>query len=453
MKVLFISDKPQECDDLNRIFLGNFPKIELVCFNKGQEALEQIPHTSGLQFTIIDLAHKSDSIITLFHQISDCAKNRPILFMGPKNLINVLVPEDIYSKNFANEVIERPIDIRKFKHAIKTALDWTEEQVFCENTLELDLENFVPMKISNFYRFNKIPFDAYLELGRPKFVRIIQKNEVYSQALIIKYAKSNIKFLYLEKNERLQFLEQSIQQATANFSSKNIPTQNIFEEQIRACSLIHEYILSVGASQSVIDLTGLIIVSIFENFKRFNNLKQILKSFPFLENDSAAKSILIGYVCEAILQKLAWHSDLTRGKLALASILHDITIRNEGLLSITSKDDPNLQDLSEDERKGFLEHPLKAADLAKSYSNFPETSFIIAQHHELPSGKGFPNKLSSHQLTSLSCIFILSTHFVGRLYHGEVNKKTCYSILKDFLENFNDGNFKMPMRVLVTIFK
>jgi len=69
--------------------------------------------------------------------------------------------------------------------------------------------------------------------------------------------------------------------------------------------------------------------------------------------------------------------------------------------------------LSEKERELFLNHPKQMAELISTLGNAPiDADIIILQHHELPDGSGFPNKLMAQKLSPLSSLFIIAEDFV-----------------------------------------
>ncbi|EQC49768.1 hypothetical protein, partial [Bacteriovorax sp. DB6_IX] len=98
------------------------------------------------------------------------------------------VAEELYLKSEINDIVIRPIEIPKFKEAIKKAIDWASHEEFEQSIEEIDREELLPMKLRNFYLFDSLPYDVYLELTQTKFIKIISANKRYSHSDINAYA-------------------------------------------------------------------------------------------------------------------------------------------------------------------------------------------------------------------------------------------------------------------------
>lgn len=449
MKVLLICDSQIHWESLDKLFKLFFPKLSLVCSITFKDALVHFSETP--LFVMIDAELQSDSYHDLFIKITQLTNKKcPIIVTNIDQSFQM--PSDFFAVHKGNNSIQRPLNPNEFRDVIGNTLKVIHEIMLQTSAVEIKREDCLPIKIRNFYRFKQIPYDVYLELSAIKFVRIINRNEEFSTALIQKFIKKKVKFFYLEKEEHLKFLERLIQSLMRIFKTPHLSAENVFLAQSSACSVIHEHVRTIGITNKVIILSKQVIEATIRIYSEINDLKELLKFFPFEGKDMAEQSVLTGYVSSALLNKMGWNSDMSHRKLGLAALLHDGLLSNDDLLKITSIDDPNLSMFTEDEREEYRTHPTRAAEVALDFQGFSDTDFIIAQHHELPSGKGFPQGLNSTQLTSLACIFILANNFVGELSQRGINKQSVSKILKDFVGRYNEGNFKQPLKALTEFF-
>ena len=62
MKALFICDNKEEWTNLSQLFMGNFPKVELVCALNGHDAIAE----TGVAFLVIGIPKISHDTVILF---------------------------------------------------------------------------------------------------------------------------------------------------------------------------------------------------------------------------------------------------------------------------------------------------------------------------------------------------------------------------------------------------
>ena len=448
MKALYICDNKEEWESLNRLFAGNFPKIELICCLNGNDALDHLSYEGPFAIVMIEASIKDENPSKLGSRILETVGERPIIFMGSHAHIKDRVDDDLYNGHPINGIIYTPYDIEKFKEVITTTLDWAKQEEFEESIEEIDREELLPMRIRNFYMFKVVPYDVYLELTQTKFIKIIKRNQPYTHSKIQTYARKNIKNLYLGKNDFIKMLEDGIEKVTTGLSQKNMTLKSIFGNQIRGALIIQQYIRAIGVSDDIQALCSLLIDTTDKTIRKYESPSEVIDQIPFKNGDFAEQAILTSYYCESILHNLGWKSDLSRKKLGLASLLQDTTLSNEDLIKISGAEDPNLQMFTREEQDEYLTHPIQAAEIARQFQGYSEADFIIAQQHEKPNGTGFPFGVTANKMTAHSCAFILASTYVSRLAISGKKDDDKYRIIDQLKVDYNLGNFKDPLMAL-----
>jgi response regulator RpfG family c-di-GMP phosphodiesterase len=137
---------------------------------------------------------------------------------------------------------------------------------------------------------------------------------------------------------------------------------------------------------------------------------------------------------------MTWDSQNTHYKLALAGMLHDVALPNPDWALFETEGD--LSGLSASELEEYRRHPLLAGEMASQLADFPgDVDYIIAQHHELPDGSGFPRGLNHTKISPLSSLFIVSHDICHRLY-AEGEKFDFARFLDDFDRRYPLGYFR-----------
>lgn len=448
MKALFICDDKEEWNYLRNIFRAHFSKVELICAIKGSDAMEAINFQGPISLVLIECSIKNENPSEIAREIYESVGERPIIFIGTEVMLKDRVEPDLVESSDSASLYKKPYEVNKFKEIIQASLDWAQKEEFHSSVVDLDREEFVPLKLRNFYLFSTTPFDAYIELTKTKYIKAISKDKPYTQSQIQDIARRGIRYLYLHKNDQLKFLENSIDKISNILQKKTLTPKTILQTEIAGVLVIHQYLKNVGVTDKISEFILTIMDASARMFETAGSLGEILSQFPYEHLDLAEQAVLKSLISEGIMRGLGWSSDLSRSKITLASFLHDVYLPNEQMIRITHLEHPEFENFTEKEREDFLQHMRKAADIAKQFSGISEADFIIEQHHELPDGSGFPNRYNASKLTAISSVFILASNFVTQLAIHGPTKLTMNSVLGAMNNHYNVGHFKEPLKIL-----
>lgn len=445
MKALFVCDEKEEWTLLTNLFHAHFKKISLVCVRKPHEAMETLSFDGPFGMIIIECGMKEGNPTDLAEDIFDTVGPRPLIFVGTPVMIKDRIREDFYNDHEMVSLYNKPYDAEELKSSIEDAINWAKKEEFENNIVELDPSEFLPLKLRNFYLYQQVPFDVYVELTKTKFIKAITANKPYTQSQIQDFQKRNIKYLYLEKNEHLNFLENSITKITKSLKiiPQDDPKKRI-QTIIAGVLVAHQYIRDVGVADSLRAFVDVLIENISKSLNGYTNLETLLLEYPMEHGDIAEQAVLKAIIAEFMVKSLGWRSDLTKSKTGLSAILHDLFLEREEWSTITYKDHPDLDYLDPKQKENFLGHPKRAAEISHYFSNYSDVDFIIEEHHEQPDGNGFPRGLNAGKITQVSAIFIISSNFVIQLVMNGISQSSLRTIIRSFMSIYNVGNFKEP---------
>lgn len=449
MKALFVCDQKEEWTLLTNLFHAHFSGVELVCVLRASDAIETLSFDGPFGLIIIECGLREIHPTDLAEEVFDTIGPRPLLFVGTPTMIKDRVREEFFNEHEMVSLYNKPYKPEEITAAIQNAIDWAKQQEFEESIVELDPEDFLPLKLRNFYLYEKVPFDVYVELTKTKYILAIKANKPYTQATIQDFQKRNIKTLYLEKNEHLSFLENSIKKIGQSLNRGSFPTKKRHIQSVIAGVLVgHQYLRDVGVSDSLKAFFELLIDQFTQILDEYGSLELLLLDFPMEHADLAEQAVLKALISEFLIKSLGWRSNLSRQKTGITSLLHDVFLEREEWSTITYSDHPDLDYLSTEQKENFLNHPKKAAEISQQFSQYTEIDFIIEQHHEQPDGNGFPQGINSGKITQVSAVFILSSNFVTQLVINGITVGTIRNILSGFKNIYNVGNFKEAFTLL-----
>lgn len=418
------------------------------------DLMELLTTDGPFLFVVIDIDNKNIDVSETYNMITDTLGTRPVIFVGSPVSVKSYITNAILQQVNTNFIVETPLTPEEVKSAVNSSIDWIKKEEFEESILEFTRDDLHKMRLRNFYLFEQIPYDVYLELTPTKFGKIITKNKTYSHQLIQTYSRKNVKHLYLRKDEYLKFLDTTIKNLLKIYDVKLSDRKKYIILHLKTIFIIHQFLKTVSVSDDVIKLTHLFIDSTREIVKSKENVVELINQLVKSPNMTFAEhSLATAYVCESILYYMGWNADMSRDKLLLASILQDIGLSNDEMIKIRSLNDPSFKNLSEEDQLEFSNHPLRAAELSTFFSGFSDVDFILSEQHEHPTGGGFPKGLNSSGLTTISCIFILASNFIARIATSNKDANAIKEILGSMGRIYCTGNFKDPLKALEKTFK
>ena len=449
MKALFIGNTPEDDRNIIRLMNSHYPKIQLVSCNEPENLMEFMTNDGPFSFIVISIDNKNITVVDIYNSIIDTLGVRPFIFIGTMNSVKAQLTDDMVHKQLTNALVELPVILDEFKKAVTLAVEWVKKEEFEESILEFSRDDLHPMRLRNFYLFEQVPYDVYIELTQTKFGKVISKDKFYSHQIIQNYSRKNIKHLFLKKDEHLKFLDTSIKNLLKIYEAKLSERKKYLLLHLKTAFFIHQFIKVASVSDEVNKLTHNFIDSVSHLVRSAENLSELLDNINETGNITfAEQSVATAYVCEKILANMGWTADMTRGKLILAALLQDITLSNDDLIKIRSLNDPSLKFFNENEQEDFKLHPQKSANLATYFNGFSDVDFILLEQHEHPTGDGFPKGLNSSGLTTISCIFILASNFVCRMALTTKSPTQYKEIITSMKRVYNTGNFKDPLKAL-----
>ncbi len=457
MKTLLISDNKSDWELMRNVLKANYSQIQLVCAINTEDALNAATVDGPFGFLIIDCNMRESDPNQLGMDLIDFAGSRPIVFIGHESVISNRITQELYQSNEFNETILKPLDradfIPEFREKIDNCLRWAKDEEFEQSIEEVNPEDYLPMKIKAFYLYNQFPYDIYLAITSSTYIKIISANKNYAHSTLSTYAKKNVKYLHIRKDDQLKYLESESLKCIKGLKSMSPKHKDIYLLHLRAVTILHQYIVALGVTPSVLTLANSIATSVNQTYKAKESLQHILATYPYFYQGIASKSLLTAYICAAIAKKLRWESETTKMKLTICSLLQDITLPEEEMTKINSGTSPELKKYSEEEVKLYLNHPMSASEYAKQFSTYADIDYIIENHHELPNRKGFPNKPSSSRLTQICAVFNTAQYIAASIDGQTIDNNYLSKVLKTMSRDYNHGVFKEVLNITKDILK
>lgn len=448
MKTLLISEDKETWELITKIIGSNYGNaLECVCVKTKSDAVSNAINNGPFGILIVDVDMKDSDPNQIAESLIDITGNHPIIFIGSEMTTKTRIDEQIFQSHESNDIVTKPLNVLELREKFTSALNKVKEDEFETSIEDIDAENFIEMKLKSFYLYNSFPYDIFLEVTSTRFIKVISANKPYTITHLSKYAKKNIKFLYIKKDDHLRFLENETQRCLQALKKVKENSKDIFVILIQSITMFHQYLNTLGLSTSLSELTDEIINTIINVSQSKKDFTTIIKNFPTRYEGVASKSLLTAFISQVLCEAMDWHSVSSKSKLAISSILQDYTIKDDELSKVSFLNHHLLTSLSEKELLEFTEHPIRAAEMGRQFTSYPDIDFILLTHHETPNRVGFPNKPSPMKLTSICAVFNISQYIAAQIDGKMVNDDLLTKTMNGMAKDFNNGNFKEVLTI------
>lgn len=266
-----------------------------------------------------------------------------------------------------------------------------------------------------------------------------------------KLSVGKAKFLYLRNEDFRAFLK-GFAEELQDLSGRG---QRVFDigSSVALTTSVHELLTEalpeLGFTPELQRATKASIEHVVATIKKDPRLFDLIEAL--MKNEAEYRtwhSVTLCYLSCRISSLMTWDSANTHFKLSLASFLHDIAFRTTRLHGCRTIEEAEALSPTEEELRDFREHPHAAAAIARAMKDFPgDVDHIIAQHHELPSGKGFPLGMNHTKISPLAAVFIVAHELAHDLWEKKGDIKLAESVA-ELEKTHTQGYFKRVIAAL-----
>ncbi|MBT3585628.1 MAG: HD domain-containing protein [Halobacteriovoraceae bacterium] len=453
MKIIYI-DADDHRRNLHTIYLENIiDEVKVYEFFSCEQAIDFLKDQHIRNEISFDLAicgnNMKDGDAGYFYTfLKISCENIPFLFFSESSPQMIDGLEGFETHSSKNDHLLYPISPADFREKILSIL-------FPNRFTMAPMQAFQKVRLLNFYRFNKVLCNVYIQLSARKYVKVINLNQIYHKKELDDLKEKNVEFLYIRNDDFENFRVTISQTPFLIMEAEKLSKDEISEALSATHTMMGQLIQKLGFSPDIIEVTEKSVHEIMKLADTHVAFSELLTKMRSRMDYLYDHSYLTAIVCCDILRKMKWATDEKISALCMASLFHDITLQDPDLAMIQNLDDLKLTKYDEKTRRQFERHPYEVADLLLDVDFVtPEVLDVVRQHHESIEGNGFPNKLRSSRLSRMVCTFIIAHEYVNEFYQVNFDELKQPQILKALDEKYGDSdNFKAPMQALLKSFK
>ena len=435
INILLVDDEIEIVEILKTLVQSEFDCQIKTAFS-GNEAIQLFDQTK-FDLIISDYSMPDGNGAALFNH-NKKRSNLPFVFVSGGYLEDYHDVEEFFETNSLNSYIHKPLDIDDLVLSISKIIAKDSKPLGHCHVSDFLVLNYDPCEI-----------DIYLKISDSKFVKIKNKGDSSIEELK-RYREKSKESFYCEKSQLDTYLKRIITTQLSHF--ENAKSEN---DKIELCGHAIEVMSSSIEFLDLSEQNQLLISTSTESaldcFIRDNTLKPRIEALLKTKGYRISHSITMASICYSLASKVGLGQEALVEKLIHASLLHDILIPEEfchimdlGQLSITSNGAKIVRDHCSTTSNLLSNYPFISSDVLN----------IIRDHHELPSGKGFPRGVNESSLSGLSLVFNFCLSVSDFLYYENLDKENVYKLMDVLQERgFNQGHSQKFYLEFVKILK
>ena len=296
--------------------------------------------------------------------------------------------------------------------------------------------------------------DVYVRFGHGRFVCLFKKGAKVEPTDLKKYQEKMVEadVFYIKRADSEESLHSHADKINEALAKAEITQEEAQDQFKKSYPLIKDVVNQLGFTPQAQAIAKSCVAMSLKALGTRPKLSRILTELKKKEGDYIiAHSYMVGQVACALANRLEWNSAATFFKLSLAAFMHDITLNNSELATMTSIHAAKTSGkFSAAEIQMLLLHTVKASEYSRQFNEIPsDVDQIIFQHHERPDGSGFPREMNGKFISPLSALFIMSHDLVHYFYdHPGVSFETFF---ETHSEQYQVGQFKKIIAALKSV--
>ncbi|MCO4794689.1 MAG: response regulator [Bacteriovoracaceae bacterium] len=450
MKLLYAEDSIELANLYIEIMESRLPNVKIHHVVNGQDAIDCL-QCESFDLIISDYKMPKKNGGDLYNYLKDNNRDESFILLTGENFKELEEFRDINKEenNRRTKLLNKPCEEDVLIETIKLALSIeesssTEQEVHENNT-------YIQYDIDRFLSLNKAPCEIYIKLSEKKWIKVLNEGEIEVFEVINKYKNKGIVNLCIKSNDQQSFLS-SLGETLVGAMSLNDEVSSASKVSVaeNVILTVQEQLQNFGFKREQVTQVKKLVTHVIDTYSENMTIQQLLSD---LENSNSGylykHSMMTGLVANLLLKCTEWSNVEAQEKLTMASLFHDISLKNDSNFDLDKKSfliglDKDNQEITLD----FRLHPQRSVELLSKVTEIPDIFTIILEHHEKPNGTGFPRGLKAQRISPLSCVLIVSHHFTDLLLDENFDYSHKDEILNTFEKSYQEGHFQEVMNAL-----
>ena len=283
------------------------------------------------------------------------------------------------------------------------------------------MPDYIPIPVSYFARLDTCCCDVFIRIKKGpddyQFVKRIHAGDAFSKSMVKRYVEQNLSHFYIPKDMQKNFTNFLSDQLVQLLDQDYDEIDDQIQIMADSYSVATKEILKLGFTSATVQLTDSIVENMVDVFGKSSEMSGLLHKIINSKSGYLYQHChMTSVVASECIKNLGIETKADHEKLAFAAFFKDISfVENEDLARITTYDELEASNISEEDWDLVFNHALESSVLIRKHPEAPlGVDEIVKLHHGAMNGKGF-STANVAKMNSLQQIFLISAEFVKEL--------------------------------------
>lgn len=314
--------------------------------------------------------------------------------------------------------------------------------------------NFFPVPLV-YFRFLKrtiCPVYAQSQIDSDSFEQVFKASQAIESAGLDKFIQENTQFLYVDKLDRLEFVNHITSELLSLLTSNEVSVDEEITATDKSIELLSKKLLTIGVNEETIKLAHKNMESVRKNVKAHPKLSKLLERLLSNKTSYLFKHTqILTYVGLHIIKNIDWGNAEQEDKVSFIAFFHDIVLENDEQAKIKSNLELKKSNLDNAQKQLIEKHAQMAAEFVAQFPHGPMgADQIIRQHHGTLNGIGFSEHYGNN-VSPISVVFIVAEEFTRIILKRETGPFDRTEMLRELKEEFPTSRFQKVIDLLQSI--
>lgn len=267
---------------------------------------------------------------------------------------------------------------------------------------------FRGIPIDQFITSSHMISDVYVRLSEKKFIRVTCAGDKVRVDRLKVYQSKNVGQLYVRGEDFHKYLNFSLKLAQAAVASKRVSIGTKSQLYRHTTKVLVDQVCLDGVDRQTLSSAHQVVEDVVGAIMEDNSLLELMNCLSSRDDRLYAHSLAVSVLSTMIAKDHGWTAPPILFKVVLGALFHDVGKR-EIPPEVLSK--PRVQ-LTAEEIRLIESHATRGRDILSLISSIPsEVALVAYHHHENQTGTGYPQGLSSNQISPIAKLVAVTDKF------------------------------------------
>lgn len=275
---------------------------------------------------------------------------------------------------------------------------------------------FCRIRIEEFLSSTHLPSDIFIRIGEQKMIRLAREGMAIDIGRIQNFKEKNLKYLFVRNADLHKYTGLNLKVAKAVSKKSEISDDRKFQLYKHTGEILVRQVFVSGLDEKLCGEAQEILSNAMKIVGENDDLFELLLVMQESDDRLYSHSVATAFYSCMISKKLGWNSSPNQYKLTIASLFHDVGMRE---VPPELHDKPRIK-MSPDETRLREGHSIRGRDILIGIKGIPSDIVqIVAQHHENQLAAGYPMALPAVRIHPLAKVLHLADDFSYHLIKEE----------------------------------